>query len=169
MNRFLGAKLVGVTPGDGGIGLDDLPAAIENGTIKTLVAWGEDPAEIEGLAGVLDKLETLILVHPTKGPGVEKAHVALPGCTTFEKDGTLVNIEGRVQRIRPAVTPQGRSRVDWQILRDLLALLGEDAKLVSARSVFKRVAEAVPAFAGMTYKTIGELGLPVAEGAPETV
>jgi predicted molibdopterin-dependent oxidoreductase YjgC len=76
-----------------------------------------------------------------------------------------VNFEGRVQRIRPAIRPQGASRPDWQILRDLLNLLGDEVSVVSARSVFRLLSESVPAFGGMTVKSLGELGLPAAEGA----
>jgi NADH-quinone oxidoreductase subunit G len=159
----VGAKLVGIAPGDGSLGLDDLPGAIEDGRVKTLVAIGEDPAAIPELAAALGKLESLVLIHPQASEA--KAHVVLPGCTTFEKEGTLVNFEGRVQRIRPAIRPQGASRPDWQILRDLLNLLGDEVSVVSARSVFRLLSESVPAFGGMTVKSLGELGLPAAEGA----
>ena len=162
-----GARLIGIAPGDGGLGLDGLPAAIESGKITTLVAWGEDPYEIPELEPVLGKLKNLVLVTAARGPGAEKAHIALPGATTFEKDGTLTNCDGRVQRVRPAVSAQADSRVDAQILCELLSLLEADPGYVSARSIFKGMVEAVPAFAGMTYKAVGELGLPTGEAAPQ--
>ena len=39
----------------------------------------------------------------------ELAHVVLPSACSFEKDGTFMNAERRVQRVRKAVDPPGRS------------------------------------------------------------
>jgi NADH-quinone oxidoreductase subunit G len=165
----LGAQLIGVAPAEGGIGLDGLPAAIESGKITTLVVWGEDPTAIPELEPLLGKLTNLIVVTATRSEGAEKANIALPGCTNFEQEGTFINFEGRVQRIRQAVPPHAGAQPDWQILRDLLGLLGDEVTIVSARSVFKMLAAEIPAFAGLTYKGLGDMGLPIAEGAAETV
>ena len=46
----------------------------------------------------------------------EFGHVFLPACSSFEKDGTFMNSERRVQRVRKAMEPLGHSKPDWQIL-----------------------------------------------------
>lgn len=44
------------------------------------------------------------------------AHVFLPACSSFEKEGTFMNSERRVQRVRRAIDPVGHSRPDWEII-----------------------------------------------------
>ena len=51
--------------------------------------------------------------------GARRADIILPGCSYVEKSGTYVNVDGRVQRTKSALTPPGQARVDWQILRAL--------------------------------------------------
>ena len=42
--------------------------------------------------------------------------VFLPACSSFEKEGTFMNAERRIQRVRAALRPIGSSRPDWQIV-----------------------------------------------------
>ena len=46
----------------------------------------------------------------------ELGTVFLPAASSFEKDGTFMNAERRVQRVRAAITPRGEARADWQIV-----------------------------------------------------
>ena len=48
----------------------------------------------------------------------------MPGAAFTEKDGTYVNIEGRVQRSEKAVFAPGDAREDWSIFRALADALG---------------------------------------------
>ncbi|RWS27599.1 NADH-ubiquinone oxidoreductase subunit G-like protein [Leptotrombidium deliense] len=45
------------------------------------------------------------------------ADVVLPGCAFTEKQGTMVNMEGRVQQTMSAITPPNLAREDWKIVR----------------------------------------------------
>ncbi len=56
--------------------------------------------------------------------GAAAADVILPAAAYSEKDGTYVNLEGRVQRSSRAVFPPGDAREDWAILRALSDVLG---------------------------------------------
>jgi predicted molibdopterin-dependent oxidoreductase YjgC len=47
------------------------------------------------------------------------AHLVLPGTSYLEREGTIVNLEGRPQRLRRAVVPSGHDELEW------LARLGE--------------------------------------------
>jgi formate dehydrogenase major subunit len=53
------------------------------------------------------------------------AHVILPACSSFEKDGTFMNAERRIQRVRKAVEPVGHSRPDWEIICDVARAMGK--------------------------------------------
>ncbi len=49
-------------------------------------------------------------------------HVVLPGTSYLERDGTMVNLEGREQRLRKASEPPGRADLDW--IAELAARFG---------------------------------------------
>jgi len=54
----------------------------------------------------------------------EFGHVFLPACPSFEKDGTFMNAERRVQRVRQALPPRGASKPDWEIICAVAQALG---------------------------------------------
>ena len=130
---------------------------------------------IPGFAGpsylveALRSAKTSVLQDIHDGPLAAAAQVVLPGATPFEKDGTFVNVDGRVQRLRTACDPPGQATRDIEIYQALLRGLGAADPVVSAEGVFRKVAEEVPAFSGMTYRQIGTQGaMPTAgpEGTP---
>jgi predicted molibdopterin-dependent oxidoreductase YjgC len=41
------------------------------------------------------------------------AHVVVPGTSYLEREGTMVNLEGRPQRARRAVVPEGPDELEW--------------------------------------------------------
>lgn len=51
----------------------------------------------------------------------------MPGAAYTEKQATYVNTEGRAQQTLVAVSPPGRAREDWKIIRALSEIV--DAKL----------------------------------------
>jgi len=55
--------------------------------------------------------------------GAAMADVVLPGAAYTEKQATYVNMEGRAQETRTAITPPGLAREDWKILRALSEVL----------------------------------------------
>jgi predicted molibdopterin-dependent oxidoreductase YjgC len=82
----------------------------------------------------------------------------LPAAAWVERDGTFTNFEGRVQRFRPALTPFGDARPAWDIVTELLGMLGAPVTATRAEHWFRALSSAVPAFAGLTYQTIGDTG-----------
>jgi NADH-quinone oxidoreductase subunit G len=106
----------------------------------------------------LEGLDTLIWSGTNAGATSELAHLVLPSAAWVEREGTFTNFEGRVQRFRTAVEPFGSARPDWDVLGQALATVTGEAAPVRAEQWFRRLAEAVPAFAGMTYRSIGDAG-----------
>lgn len=49
--------------------------------------------------------------------GAPMADIILPGAAYTEKSGTYVNIEGRSQHTKVAVTAPGMAREDWKVIR----------------------------------------------------
>jgi NADH-quinone oxidoreductase subunit G len=111
----------------------------------------------------LERLETLVWSGTNAGATSGLAHLVLPSAAWVEREGTFTNFEGRVQRFRTAVEPVGLSRPDWQVLGLVLAAVTGEAAPERAEPWFRKLAEAVPAFAGMTYRALGDTGQPVSE------
>jgi predicted molibdopterin-dependent oxidoreductase YjgC len=86
--------------------------------------------------------------------------VILPGASPYEKDGTFTNDEGRVQRIKKAISPPGDAKPDWEIL----LLLGkrfqkESFTNINPSQVMLEISERIPEYKGMNYEKIGMLGI----------
>jgi predicted molibdopterin-dependent oxidoreductase YjgC len=98
---------------------------------------------------------------PTANATSAGAHLLLPTAAYVEREGTFTNFQGRVQRFRTALEPLGEGAADWDILGRLgRALGGADPALTATRAeqVFTALTAAVPAFAGMTYRGLGDAG-----------
>lgn len=162
-----GAALCGVAPGASGLGVRDMMRAAAEGTIKALVFLRGGPLDLFGDPAIVEralkKVDLLLVVDFVPSPVSERAHWVLPGVTFAEKEGTFTNSTGRVQRIRKVLTIRGDTREDWRILQDLGQALGVlPATDPDPERIFLRLAQAVPAFSGLSYSTVGELGAPIA-------
>jgi NADH-quinone oxidoreductase subunit G len=160
-----GAELLGCAPGGGEDGRAVLEAA-RAGRLRLL--WVVDHDLLEAgwpEAGVLDALgrvHTLVFQGTNATATSARAHVVLPGAAYVEREGTWTNVAGRVQRFWRAVPPRGEARPAWEILAAVGRALGYDWRLPRAEAAFRELAAAVPAFAGLTYRTLGDQGAPVA-------
>jgi len=76
-----------------------------------------------------------------------QADVILPALAFAEKDGTVCNLEGRVQRITAAVRGPGEARSDAAVLAALAARLGVPWAYEGWEDVFAAAAAAVPGLA----------------------
>lgn len=130
------------------------------GKLKGLYCIGEDVALSEGNAKKVERalrsLELLIVQDIFLNKTAEFAHVVLPAASFAEKDGTFVNSERRVQRIRKALEPIGESKPDWQILCELAQRMGYPRSYRDPEEIFEEIRRLVPIYAGMTYKRLEE-------------
>ncbi len=163
-----GARAAGIAPSAGGFGLDGFRAAAESGRVRWAVLVGEDLDDRPEDLAVLGRIPFVALIGARESATAGRAVAVLPGATWAEKDGTLVNGEGRVQRVRAVVRGPGAARPESRILLDLLAAVGAPgvpAPGASAGAVFKAMAAEVPGFEGMTLAGLGDLGLPLGSRA----
>lgn len=93
----------------------------------------------------------------------DAAAVVVPVCHPTEMDGSYVNRDGRVQRIRRAVTPAGDAVPAWQAVDRLGAALGASLGAGMVAAAFNAMARAVTRMKGMEFKALGDGGLPLAE------
>ncbi|MCE9587859.1 MAG: molybdopterin-dependent oxidoreductase [Verrucomicrobia bacterium] len=153
-----GAQLLGVTGSAPGSRLPEIVAGIASGKITSLVVLGENPLHC-GLSEIdLSKLSSLVTLDILPNDGLKFSKVVLPGSASAEKRGSMVNINGRLQRLNRALTAPGHARDDWEILSDLLKALGAEGAS-SLEELFKQMAAATPALSGLNFGKIGDLGV----------
>jgi len=89
------------------------------------------------------------------------ATVFFPAASSFEKDGTFMNAERRVQPVRKVIDPLGESRPDWAILCAVAAAMGhpEGFEFESAEEIWNEIRSVWPAGAGITYRRLEQGGL----------
>ncbi len=136
-------------------GVADVVKALRSGDAKGLLVLNGIP-DLEMPADLVEaarKAEFTAVGDILKGPLDEFAGVVLPGAAWAEKDGTFVNVDGRVQRIRKAVQPPAGARPEVEWLQEALAEAGERRQAVSAEGIFR---EAMP---GLDYSKVGTMGV----------
>jgi NADH-quinone oxidoreductase subunit G len=155
-----GARLLGVT-WEPGAKLPAIADAVKSGTVKALIALGENPTRLGISAEQLSALSAFIVMDILSNDASENATVVLPSFVFAEKRGSMINGEGRLQRLNRAVRGPGEARDDWEILRDLIQACAGQNSIYSIEDVFRQMAEAVPQLAGLSLSKIGDLGVQV--------
>ena len=90
----------------------------------------------------------------------EYGTIFLPACSSFEKDGTFMNAERRVQRVRAALRPAGASKPDWQILCEMARSMGGHGfGFTSAEEIWNEVRALCDGARGMIYARLNDGGL----------
>ena len=144
-----GAELMGFTRSD---------APLANlGAGDVLVVADEDLAQLD--AADAAKAGAVIVVGTTLPAWARHAaNVVLPIANCAEEEGTFTNLRGRVQRFLQAKAAPGVARPSYFVLGDLLAAAGEGSGFWTAGQAFDALAASVPAFAGLTYDSLGLRG-----------
>ncbi len=149
-----------------GAGLAAIREGVRDGSIRGLLALGEDLTAEAGFAvQELEKLDYLLAVAHSANDTVAAADVALPGVTFAEKCGTMINVAGRIQRLNCAIAPRAHARDDWSILFELARRLGGEGEInfASARDVLLQLTKEHECLSGLTWGSIGNSGVQVME------
>jgi len=159
-----GLREIGVLPGEHGRDTAAIAAAAAAGELPALYLLHTDPLmdlpDRTTWSRALDKASTVIAHAAFLTEGIaEHATVVFPAESHAEKEGTMVNLDGRAQRLRRAIGRQGESRAEWQVLVDLAARVGLDLDLLTSSMVTAEISAAVPFYAGLTLDEIGGRGV----------
>ena len=144
-----------------GAKLSRIANGVKSGQIRALLVLGENPTKFGVPTEQLANLSAFVVVDILSKNATGHASVVLPASGFAEKRGSMINGEGRLQRLNRAVRPPGNARDDWEILRDLLQSLGGSNGLDSIDDVFRQMSQDIPQFAHLTLSKIGDLGLRV--------
>jgi formate dehydrogenase alpha subunit len=140
---------VSLPSSSGADALKILQGAIE-GKIKGLYITGENPLisfpRSSLVKEALNSLDFLVVQDLFLTETAKLASVVLPAASFAEKDGTVTNMEGKVQMIRKAVEPVGESMPDWEIILHLAQAMGQPLPYSSLQQVMDELRELVPLY-----------------------
>ena len=109
-----GAFYVPATPNARGVADAWAAASDEEGaepeSIGLLLVSGDEAANDPNVRALAESAESVIAVSMFQGLALGWADLVLPGTSYLERDGTYVNLEGRLQRLRRAVDSAGPGR-----------------------------------------------------------
>jgi formate dehydrogenase alpha subunit len=150
----------------GKIGLTtvEIMQAVQVGKVKGMYIMGENPVLTDPnqkhTQEALERIEFLVVqdIFPTETTAY--ADVIQPGVSFAEKNGTFVNSDRRVSRVRKAVNPPGNARQDWEVLWEVAKRMGYPMQPYRDESqIFDEIAAAAPMMAGISYDRIKGEGL----------
>jgi NADH-quinone oxidoreductase subunit G len=145
-----------------GLGTEGILEGCFGGSIKALWLVNSSPLKAWHDRKVAERaLETVpFLVYQDIVEGEEMAYasVVLPMCGPAESDGSMTNMEGRVQRMKQVLTPPGESKPAWRIFSEIALRKTPATPLFNPRDVMDMIADEYPAFKGVDYEDIPSEG-----------
>ena len=148
-----GALSLGLAPRNRNDAATILEASAK-GNVDCLILLGADPlsdvADVDlarrGIAGA----KFVVAIDTFLTASASHADVVLPAAAYGEKDGTTMNLEGRVTSVVQKITPHGTSRADWMIAVELMSLLGHESNFTTLADIQKAMSAVVPGFGSTT-------------------
>jgi assimilatory nitrate reductase catalytic subunit len=147
-----------------GLSAYEIIEAIHRGEIKGLLSICFNPLvslpNSNYVREALEKLEYYVCIDFFLNETARHADMILAGSLQEEEEGTTTSAEGRVIRIRQAVTPPGDARTDTSILLELADRLGVKDKFTydNSEAIFNELRVASKGgtadYNGITYKRI---------------
>jgi len=152
----------GAVPDHGGRDAIGILEGLEGGELKALVMVGADPVRDvpEGALATraLDAAEFTVALDLFLTDSSSRADVVFPAETFAEKEGTITNVEGRVQKVARIVAGPGQTQADWSILEEIAHRMGAPMGFQDAASVSAEIARVAPVYAGISWGDLPDDG-----------
>jgi predicted molibdopterin-dependent oxidoreductase YjgC len=134
-------------PSDPGRNADNLLQSVSG-----LIVVADDPPSVlpmgQGAMAAMERIEFLVVLDAFSTPTARIAHAVLPIASFAETEGTVTNMEGRVQRLRAVTDPPGKARTGWQVLAELCGEFNVATSYGSASDVLREIGQAAPGYTG---------------------
>ncbi|MBV6480001.1 MAG: Nitrate reductase [Ignavibacteria bacterium] len=180
-----GLKLLGINPFSQK-NIDDLSLR----KIRCLFILNDDPFRLPGSDVFLSKINSSIHLLSYKNKYSDSASIIFPLSAYAEINGTFVNFQNRIQRLRPAVVTLEQERLigefqlsrwdkmgahndrwthgtkfnarpGWKIIGQISKALGKDFRFENSEQVFIELCNSIDELNGLDYDAIGSSGITV--------
>ena len=149
-----------------------LDAAVE-GSFRGIFIQGEDIAQsdpnTQHVTAGLEAMECVVVQDLFLNETAAFAHVFLPGTSFLEKDGTFINAERRINRVRPAMKEKcGKS--EWEAVCELANAMGHPMTYNHPSEIMDEIARTTPTFQGVSFDLLDtgkKVQWPCNDTAPE--
>ena len=152
-----------VAPSNKGLTAAEMILNMDQGAIKGMYLVGVDPLRSMPDAVLtkraLSSLDFLVVQDMFLTDTAAIANVVFPSASFAEKEGTLTNFEGRVQRLRKAIPPVRSSLPDWEIVLMLARKMNQPMPYSNLQEVMDEIEELVPFYQGPGYADSDAKGL----------
>ena len=123
--------------------------------IKTLIVSGTDfisnSIYSKELKDAMTYIEFIVSLDMFVNDTSQRSDLILPVTTFTEKDGTFTNIESRVSRQNQAIPVPGQAKSDWEIVNDLLGLLGYEGIGNSEFEINEKISKEIKGYSEATF------------------
>jgi len=134
--------------------INEIIRRVDSREIKCLYVAGELP-ELK----CLDKLEFLVVQSLFPPEWMDKADVILPTSHLVEREGSLINFEGRVQRMRRVIKSSYNTKPDWWITNKIVEKIsGSKLKYKNTSEIFNEIKATLSEFKELTFRKLGKTG-----------
>lgn len=144
-----------------GLRIPNMFDAACGGTFKGMYIQGEDVAQSDPdtrhVEAALAKMECVVVQDLFLNETAKFAHVFLPGTSFLEKDGTFINAERRINRVRMVMQPR-QGKDEWRITQELSVALGYPMHYENAAEIMDEIATLTPTFANVSFDFLDEVG-----------
>jgi formate dehydrogenase major subunit len=143
-----------------------------DGTFRALFVQGEDIAQsdpnTQHVTKALSSMELVVVQDLFINETAKFAHVFLPGTSFLEKDGTFINAERRINRVRPVMKPK-TGKQEWEIVCEIAQAMGYPMHYDNTSQIMDEIALTTPTFSGVSFELLDRVGSvqwPCNENAP---
>ena len=129
--------------------------SLRDGSIRALITLGADPIGNHpqpGLAAeAIEAAEFVVSLDIFLNQTSSRADVVFPVAGYGESEGTVTNLEGRVQKLNRIVAAPGQARTTWSVLDELAQRMGGNLSAHSAEALMKEISTVAPAYRGIDW------------------
>lgn len=126
--------------------------------IKTLIVSGTDFVSnsmySKELKDAMTYIEFIVSLDMFVNDTSQRSDLILPVTTFTEKEGTFTNIESRVSRQYQAIPVPGQAKSDWEIVNDLLVLLGHESIGNSEFEINEIISKKIDGYNEVTFSNL---------------
>ncbi|MGA2059166.1 MAG: formate dehydrogenase subunit alpha [Thermoguttaceae bacterium] len=147
-------------PVDRGLKFTEAWPLARRGRVRAAYILGHNPAQTDPHSQrVVEALKAMdfVVVHEiflTKTAAL--ADVVLPAATFAEKEGTFINADRRVQRVRKIVEPPQGCKTDVEILCELSDKMGYAMPARTPSEIMDEIASLVPVMHGISHRRLDQ-------------
>ncbi|HUB98009.1 MAG TPA: formate dehydrogenase subunit alpha [Stellaceae bacterium] len=144
-----------------GLRIPNMLDAACDGSFKGIYIQGEDilqsDPDTHHVSAGLAAMECVVVQDLFLNETARYAHIFLPGSTFLEKDGTFINAERRIGRVRKVMQPRA-GLADWEITLALAKAMGVEMPYSHPSEIMDEIARLTPTFAGVSYAKLEQAG-----------